>query len=334
MRRRPQTDLPRPRLRVRDVAALAVFGLRTRSQRSALSALGIAIGVATLVAVLGISQSSSAQLIDQLNRLGTNLLAATPTSLFGGQQPTLPAVSPAMVQRIGPVQAASAIGDASTNIYRNSHIPAPNTDALTVYAALPNLITTLQGQIAQRTLPQRHHRPLPDRRPRRDHRPSPRHRPNRRAGSALARSPLVHRDRNPRADRAGAGPRPRRADRLPGYRGDPPPSAATRRDLHPRQSGPARRRAIRPAGHDRPRPTPRRRDRPALRRPRRPRRRQNDIPGPVPRARRPCARRRRDRNRQRDGARRTGTPHRDRPAARARSDPAPGRRTVPRRSDR
>lgn len=149
MKRAPQTDLPHPRLRVRDVAALAVFGLRTRSQRSALSALGIAIGVATLVAVLGISQSSSARLIDQLNRLGTNLLAATPTSLFGGQQPTLPAVSPAMVQRIGPVQAASAIGDPSTSIYRNSHIPAANTDALTVYAALPNLITTLQGQIAQ-----------------------------------------------------------------------------------------------------------------------------------------------------------------------------------------
>jgi putative ABC transport system permease protein len=137
------------RLRPLDAVILAGFGVRTRTLRSVLSAIGIAIGVATIVAVLGISQSSSAQLIDQLNRLGTNLLTVTPSSLFGDSPPTLPATSPAMVQRIGPVQAASAVGDVTANIYRNDRIDPANTDAITVYAALPNLLTTLQGHPAQ-----------------------------------------------------------------------------------------------------------------------------------------------------------------------------------------
>ena len=51
--------------------------MRTRRLRSALSALGIAIGVAAIVAVLGISSSSQAGLLNEINKLGTNLLDVT-----------------------------------------------------------------------------------------------------------------------------------------------------------------------------------------------------------------------------------------------------------------
>ncbi len=140
---------PRSRVRPIDLVGLASFGLRTRTLRSALSALGIAIGVATLVAVLGISQSSSARLIDELDRLGTNLLTVTPSSSFGGGTATLPSTARAMVERIAPVQGAAAIGDVQASVYRNDRIDPANTDAITVLAASPDLLSTLQGRLAR-----------------------------------------------------------------------------------------------------------------------------------------------------------------------------------------
>jgi len=103
-----------------------------------------------MVAVLGISSSSRAQLVAQIDALGTNLLTVSPGQSFSGQNVTLPKQAPAMVRRIGPVLAASSIGDVNMNvdIYRNDHIPSANTDAITVYAAQTTLLTTLQGHLA------------------------------------------------------------------------------------------------------------------------------------------------------------------------------------------
>ena len=98
----------RSRLRAADVWRLAVLGLRGRPVRAALSATGVAIGVATLVAVFGISASSRAQLIAQIDALGTNLLTVSPNSGFTGQTATLPARAPAMISRIGPVTSDAA----------------------------------------------------------------------------------------------------------------------------------------------------------------------------------------------------------------------------------
>ena len=57
MTRTTRLDAP-PGLRVGDLLRVASVGLRTRRLRAALSALGIAIGVAAIVAVLGLSSSS------------------------------------------------------------------------------------------------------------------------------------------------------------------------------------------------------------------------------------------------------------------------------------
>src|SRR5205823_13667060 len=92
------------RLRFADLARVASVGLRTRRLRAALSALGIAIGVAAIVAVLGLSASSRAGLLAQIDKLGTNLLTVQNGQSFFGQAAELPLAAPAMIARIGPVE--------------------------------------------------------------------------------------------------------------------------------------------------------------------------------------------------------------------------------------
>lgn len=141
----------RSRLRLADLWALGTLGFKGRPGRAVLSAAGVALGVATMVAVLGISSSSRAQLLSEIDALGTNLLTVTPGQSFGGQTVTLPGLAPAMIRRIGPVLADSAIGDVGTNVslYRNDRISAANTNAISVYAAQTSLLTTLEGHMAQ-----------------------------------------------------------------------------------------------------------------------------------------------------------------------------------------
>src|SRR5215469_9894104 len=143
------TSGPRTRLRAADIVPLAALGMLSRPARAILSASGIALGIATVVCVLGISSSSRAQLIAQIDALGTNLLTVTPGQSLAGVNVTLPRTAPAMVRRIGPVLAASAIGDVDANVYRNDRIPAVNTDAITVYWADASLVRTLQGHVAR-----------------------------------------------------------------------------------------------------------------------------------------------------------------------------------------
>jgi putative ABC transport system permease protein len=133
------------RLRPADVAGLAATGLRSRRLRSALSAVGVALGVATLVAVLGISAGQ--QLVAEIDQLGTNLLIATPGSPFGAPASPLPDTAPAMAARIGPVQSASAVGEVGASVYRNDHVDPADTGALSVVAVRPGLLGTLQGTV-------------------------------------------------------------------------------------------------------------------------------------------------------------------------------------------
>ena len=137
----------RPGLRPADVARLAITGLAGRPVRAVLSALGVALGVATMVAVLGLSASSRAQLVAEIDSLGTNMLTAGPSTLLGGQNATLPAAAPAMAARIGPVISVGAVGTVGASIYKNDRIPAADTEAITVEAASPSLLGTVQGHL-------------------------------------------------------------------------------------------------------------------------------------------------------------------------------------------
>jgi putative ABC transport system permease protein len=144
------TQLIPARLGSGDMARVASVGLRTRRLRAALSALGIAIGVAAIVAVLGLSSSSQAGLIAEIDRLGTNLLVVTQGQTFTGQPAQLPLSAPAMIGRINPVSKVADTGDISTaKVYRSPLIPTIDTNALSVQAASLNLLRAVGTSVAQ-----------------------------------------------------------------------------------------------------------------------------------------------------------------------------------------
>ena len=136
------------RLRFSDLARVASVGLRTRRVRAALSALGIAIGVAAIVAVLGLSSSSQAGLLAEIDRLGTNLLTVTNGKTLLGQTAELPLAAPGMIQRIAPVTQAQETGSTSASVYRSPRIPKINTNGLTVQAASLALPATIGTTVA------------------------------------------------------------------------------------------------------------------------------------------------------------------------------------------
>jgi putative ABC transport system permease protein len=127
---------------------VAVVGLRTRRLRVALSALGVAIGIAAMVAVLGISDSSKAGLVAELNALGTNLLTVTPGQTFLGQAAELPEAAAGAVGNLSSVRSAAAVTDVSAaSVRRNPYIEAAETGGITVEAADPGLLATLGGRV-------------------------------------------------------------------------------------------------------------------------------------------------------------------------------------------
>jgi putative ABC transport system permease protein len=138
------------RLRPGDLGRLASIGLRTRTLRAALSALGIAIGVAAIVAVLGLSSSAQAGLLAEIDQLGTNLLTVTNGQTLGGDTAELPVAAPGMISRIGPVTAVQYTGVVGgVNVYRTPLIPSINSNALSVQATSLDLPATVGTSVAQ-----------------------------------------------------------------------------------------------------------------------------------------------------------------------------------------
>ncbi|GAA0491633.1 ABC transporter permease [Paractinoplanes deccanensis] len=140
------------RLHPADLLRLGGYGLRARPLRAVLSALGIAIGIAAMIAVVGISSSSRADLDRQLAALGTNMLTVAPGQTMFGDNATLPDESVAMIRRIGPVTSATATGAVNeTAVYRTDRIPAGETSGLAVLAAEQALLDTIGGSMADGT---------------------------------------------------------------------------------------------------------------------------------------------------------------------------------------
>ncbi|WP_027341434.1 ABC transporter permease [Hamadaea tsunoensis] len=126
-----------------DLLRVGVSGLRTRPLRAVLSALGIAIGIAAMLSVVGISASGQAHVQKTLDSLGTNLLTVE------GDQ--LPDTATAMIRRIGPVTLAAAVSKLpdSVHVYRNDHVPAEQTNGIIAYAADLTLPQVTGARIAQ-----------------------------------------------------------------------------------------------------------------------------------------------------------------------------------------
>ncbi|MFE4617161.1 ABC transporter permease [Streptomyces sp. NPDC056747] len=142
-------DLKPSRLSPGDVLRVGAVGLRARRARVVLSALGIAIGIATMVAVVGLSESSRADLMARIDRLGTNLLTAEAGKDALGQELKLPKNAVAMVERIGPVRHATATGDVDARIRRSDVVPEERTAGVTTQAAGIDLLSALGGEVAK-----------------------------------------------------------------------------------------------------------------------------------------------------------------------------------------
>ncbi|MCO8273883.1 ABC transporter permease [Actinoplanes sp. TRM 88003] len=133
------------RLNPLDLMALGLLGVRTRRLRAVLSALGIAIGIATMVVVTGIPASSNAALQRDLAALGADMLQVVPAQ----QDPpvTFPAESVGMVRRIGPVATVSAVAGTSALVRRSDRVDPADGSALTVRATEPDLLHVLDARI-------------------------------------------------------------------------------------------------------------------------------------------------------------------------------------------
>jgi putative ABC transport system permease protein len=137
------------RLRPGDLGRVASVGLRTRRLRAALSALGIAIGVAAIVAVLGLSSSSQAGLLAEIDRLGTNLLTVETGQTFTGSEAELPRTAPATIGRIDTVEQVAHTGAVDAGVYRSPLIPSVETNALHVQAASLDLLPVIATGVAE-----------------------------------------------------------------------------------------------------------------------------------------------------------------------------------------
>jgi putative ABC transport system permease protein len=138
------------RLRLNDALRVSSVGLRARPLRAALSALGIAIGTAAIVAVLGLSSSSQAGLLAEIDRLGTNMLTLEAGQSVTGQPSRLPLEAPARITHLDNVQllAHTAVVKGKS-VYRSRMIPVTNTGGLQVRATSLNLLAVLNTGLAR-----------------------------------------------------------------------------------------------------------------------------------------------------------------------------------------
>jgi putative ABC transport system permease protein len=139
----------RSRVRAADLLPVGTIGLRGRPVRAALSMLGVAIGIAAVVAVLGVTRSSQADLLARIDRLGTNLLTVTDGQSLAGQEVSLPTTAPATIARTDGVTATTATAElTSVAAYRSDLVPAQLTGGVAVRATATDLLSTVDGSLA------------------------------------------------------------------------------------------------------------------------------------------------------------------------------------------
>ncbi|HEX6348259.1 MAG TPA: ABC transporter permease [Candidatus Dormibacteraeota bacterium] len=131
-----------------DVVRLSAFGLRARRTRALMSALGIAIGIAAIVGVLGVTRSSESDLLAQIDLLGTNLLVVQNGHTLSGQETELPGTAVTMIGALDGVEHVSATARLAGQVYRSELIPTYQGGGLAVRATDLRLLSTLDGGLA------------------------------------------------------------------------------------------------------------------------------------------------------------------------------------------
>jgi len=147
--RRGAAPVTSSRLRPGDLLRVGTIGLRSRRLRTTLTAIGIAIGIAAMVAVVGISSSSRADLLAELDSLGTDMLRVAPGQSAFGESTTLPESARATADRIGPVTEAAGFTSVSATVRRNDLIDEDVTGGIRVAAADLGVLDAVSGELAE-----------------------------------------------------------------------------------------------------------------------------------------------------------------------------------------
>ena len=143
-------NVPRSRLRMQDALALATISVRSRRLRAALSAIGIGIGIAAVVGILSITRSSEANLLAEIDRLGTNLLTVVNGETYQGQEAELPITATGMIRRVPGVEHVAPTAELTgANVFRSDKIPSYETGGLSVRTADASLLATLNATLRQ-----------------------------------------------------------------------------------------------------------------------------------------------------------------------------------------
>ena len=140
--------MARSRLRLPDLLRVGTIGLRARRSRTALTALGIAIGIASMIAVVGISESSRADVVAELDELGTDMLRVAPGQTPFGETVTLPDSARDTAARIGPVTSAAGVTYVDASVRRTDLVPESQTGGIVVLAADQSVLDAVSGELA------------------------------------------------------------------------------------------------------------------------------------------------------------------------------------------
>jgi putative ABC transport system permease protein len=137
----------RSRLRTADLLWTGTLGLRARRLRAGFSSVGICIGIAAIVGVLGVSQSSQADLLAHIDNLGTSLLTVESQRSFNGSEGALPLTAPSMIGVVNGVQAVTPTAELAGGVYRTDLVPNYLGSGVNLRATATSLLATLQGRL-------------------------------------------------------------------------------------------------------------------------------------------------------------------------------------------
>lgn len=140
-----------PRLSALDSIRTALIGPRSRKMRTALSALGVAVGIAALTAITGIAASNQAALLAKLDALGADMLVVQPGYGPDDKPVPLPQSAAGMIDRVDGVEEVGVLQSVPDGIgvYRNDLIAKSQGNGLTAYAASPDFLSSVEGSVAQ-----------------------------------------------------------------------------------------------------------------------------------------------------------------------------------------
>lgn len=141
----------RTRLRLVDVALQALRGLTSRKLRTTLTALGISIGIASLISIQGITEANQAEARAEIDALGSDFLFITAGTGITEEAELLPYAADMLDTHLDALEHVAALYAVDARARRNALIPEVQTGGITVSAIASSgldLLEPVNGSVA------------------------------------------------------------------------------------------------------------------------------------------------------------------------------------------